>query len=384
MHRPSGNAAVRLTLGTLVFAAFAMALVQPVQAQAAVGSLYFTNTLLGTADQTTGGCGIAPIYGLDAVPPTPDATGKAYLARGLFGVTCTTTFTFTATAPMALSGPATVHVFIACDAPALIRPGPAGALASARTILLKGDEVINQGDTSFDTPTLCFTTPVEMTMTVDTAGTEFAAGDVLNAQFLVWMLSTEEDVLANAYMLTGGVAPSSIAAAGLPSGSAPTNPDDVDGDGLNDTCEMKYFGNTTAQNGTGDPDGDGLSNAAECLGGTDPTKADTDGDGVNDKDDPYPNDPTRGGSGNTTTTTSSSSSTSRSTSSSSTTTSGSRSSSSSGDAGADDSRGTCADDDTSDAVDCLESDLGYVGMSAGGFLAVVVLCIVALATRWSL
>lgn len=68
---------------------------------------------------------------------------------------------------------------------------------------------------------------------------------------------------------------------------------DSDGDGLNDTKEVQYFGNVTAQNGTGDPDGDGLNNTAEFGKATDPTKADTDRDGLNDKDDPFPLDPRR-------------------------------------------------------------------------------------------
>jgi hypothetical protein len=40
-------------------------------------------------------------------------------------------------------------------------------------------------------------------------------------------------------------------------------------------------------------DGDGLSNAAEVQKGTDPFRADTDGDGTNDLADCFPLDPTR-------------------------------------------------------------------------------------------
>lgn len=68
---------------------------------------------------------------------------------------------------------------------------------------------------------------------------------------------------------------------------------DSDGDGLNDTKEVDYFGNVTAHNGTADPDADGLNNTAEFDGGTDPTKADTDADGLDDKADPFPLDPRR-------------------------------------------------------------------------------------------
>ena len=56
---------------------------------------------------------------------------------------------------------------------------------------------------------------------------------------------------------------------------------DSDGDGLTDTWENTYFGNL-AQTGSGDPDSDNLTNSEELVAGTDPTKADTDNDGLND------------------------------------------------------------------------------------------------------
>jgi hypothetical protein len=148
-----------------------------------------------------------------------------------------------------------------------------------------------------------------------------------------------------------------------------TTPGDSDADGLNDTCEQRYFGNLTAANATGDADGDGLTNGQECALGTDPTKADTDGDGTNDKDDPEPTDPAQGGTSSTSTSHSSSTSTSRS-------------SSTHPPSSTSKSKGSVTD--FAGAVDRLQSDPGYVGMSAGGFLAVLVLCIVGLAVRWSL
>lgn len=56
---------------------------------------------------------------------------------------------------------------------------------------------------------------------------------------------------------------------------------DSDGDGLADAWEQLYFKNL-AQTASGDPDGDGLTNAEELAAGTDPTKADTDADGLTD------------------------------------------------------------------------------------------------------
>ncbi len=55
---------------------------------------------------------------------------------------------------------------------------------------------------------------------------------------------------------------------------------DTDGDKLGDACDP-------------DDDNDGLTDAEEANKGTSPTKADTDGDGVNDKDDAYPTDPSK-------------------------------------------------------------------------------------------
>ncbi|MBM3832671.1 MAG: hypothetical protein FJ403_05245 [Verrucomicrobia bacterium] len=56
---------------------------------------------------------------------------------------------------------------------------------------------------------------------------------------------------------------------------------DSDNDGLWDAWEMENFGNLT-QNGTGDPDNDGLRSSLEFTAGSDPSVADTDGDGLND------------------------------------------------------------------------------------------------------
>lgn len=64
----------------------------------------------------------------------------------------------------------------------------------------------------------------------------------------------------------------------IPAGSA-----DTDGDGLADFWEEVYFpGNLAAMNGAGDNDADGLTNKQEHDRGLDPTKTDTDGDGLPD------------------------------------------------------------------------------------------------------
>jgi len=62
------------------------------------------------------------------------------------------------------------------------------------------------------------------------------------------------------------------------------DPADSDDDDLPDTFEAAYNLDATNYDGDKDPDGDGLTNREEFILGTDPTRADTDGDGMSDKD----------------------------------------------------------------------------------------------------
>ncbi len=61
---------------------------------------------------------------------------------------------------------------------------------------------------------------------------------------------------------------------------------DTDGDGMDDAFECRYDGldPRTAAGTDGDPDGDGLTNIEEAEHGTDPFSADTDHDGISDPD----------------------------------------------------------------------------------------------------
>ena len=56
---------------------------------------------------------------------------------------------------------------------------------------------------------------------------------------------------------------------------------DSDGDGLDDSWELLYFGNLAALPAA-DPDGDDLTNGDEHALGSAPTLFDTDGDGLSD------------------------------------------------------------------------------------------------------
>jgi hypothetical protein len=155
--------------------------------------------------------------------------------------------------------------------------------------------------------------------------------------------------------------------------------DDTDADGIPDDCEILWFNSTaTKSDPAEDEDGDRLTLGEECALGTDPTNADSDGDGVDDKKDPFPTDSTKGGLGSSTTKSS---------------TSGTKSGSSSGTksgsgSGSGSSTDTGSDDEGvknfGDAVEKLKGDVSYLGTSAGAFVAVLILAIIALAVRWSL
>jgi Bacterial TSP3 repeat len=70
-----------------------------------------------------------------------------------------------------------------------------------------------------------------------------------------------------------------------PDGSAfiPVGAADMDGDGLPDAWEKIYFPNDLTQlSGSGDYDKDGVTDLVEFQRGSDPTKPDTDGDGLSD------------------------------------------------------------------------------------------------------
>ncbi|NNC89868.1 MAG: arylsulfatase [Akkermansiaceae bacterium] len=74
----------------------------------------------------------------------------------------------------------------------------------------------------------------------------------------------------NAELVSDGGAGSILTAAG-----------DLDGDGMLDIWEIRFFGDT-GRDGTLDFDTDGLDDLAEFTNGTDPTEPDSDGDGLDD------------------------------------------------------------------------------------------------------
>lgn len=77
-----------------------------------------------------------------------------------------------------------------------------------------------------------------------------------------------------------GIPPNPVQPDGTP--FIPSNADDSDGDGLPDAWELLYAGNLGILAGDGDNDSDLLNNLGEFARDSDPTKPDTDGDGLND------------------------------------------------------------------------------------------------------
>lgn len=73
-------------------------------------------------------------------------------------------------------------------------------------------------------------------------------------------------------------------------GAAMAKSRDRDHDGLPDKWEHKFHLSTHRNSAKGDPDHDGLNNLGEFRAGTNPRKADTDGDGINDANDDQDND----------------------------------------------------------------------------------------------
>lgn len=78
------------------------------------------------------------------------------------------------------------------------------------------------------------------------------------------------------------------------------NLDPADGNAENNRATIKNFlidkdtdGDGTPDTADWDDDNDGINDGIETTNGTNPLRADTDGDGVNDKDDAFPLDPTR-------------------------------------------------------------------------------------------
>jgi hypothetical protein len=139
------------------------------------------------------------------------------------------------------------------------------------------------------------------------------------------------------------------------------NKTDNDADCLPDHWEGQYFGNTTAQNATGDPDHDGCNNGCEYGNGTDPTNA--------------ASKPT-----STTTSTSTGTSTGTNTSTKTGTATGTGTTSkTTTSTGADTSSST-----SQSPLDKIQAESGYTVASGSAMVAVVLVSLIGLFGRWGL
>lgn len=349
-----GPALVRIALLSLVFGAFGLALVEPAQA----GTEAAPEIQDPADDQEI----------LGTVPSDGAVGANADLVGGWITETATELHLFISVSGDIAAGTAgdyvfTFHLTIAGTAyEATLTAGEAGAVAGG----VATAAAVTGGIADLTVPKSAIGDPAAATV-ITGLFIESSGGDPLPMVALAADRAPNEGN-GQDYIVSGGSGNNTV-------------PGDSDNDMLNDTCEQEFFGDLNGtNNATEDPDGDGLTNGQECASNprTDPTKADTDGDGVDDGDDPFPADPTQGG---TTTGTQTSTSTGQSsTSGTGTGTSTSRSSSGTNSADEADSEVKNLDD----AVEKLKSDLDYLGTSAGGMLAVLILGILALAVRWSL
>lgn len=206
------------TLRAVLAAAALLLMTAPIPnatAQAAgEGAIYLTAEVVTAADTGT------KVFAATDAAPTGEEAGKAYLATSFFALTYTTQWDYEVTSDFALEGMVKAVFYVACDSPAAYRPGAAGAAAGARFILMKDGDAISQQD-AFGVANPCTgsSSVRELAFEVDSAGTEFEAGDVLNIQFLLWVSNAPESVRPHVYVLTESTAyPSGITGVGLPGG----------------------------------------------------------------------------------------------------------------------------------------------------------------------
>ena len=124
---------------------------------------------------------------------------------------------------------------------------------------------------------------------VNTFGTPVASGDQLTSGVSVGAATNPLAADSDGDSFFDGDEVNGVPNSAFSNEATDPNSDDSDGDELPDVFELTFGldpnddGSTDPNNGVnGNPDGDGLDNFLENQEGTDPTNADTDGDGAND------------------------------------------------------------------------------------------------------
>lgn len=233
------------------------------------GAIYLTDELVS---DPLGGAGTRVLKAV-AEAPADDASEKAYVAFSFFQLTYTTQFEYEVQQDTVLTGPIHAKIYVSCDLPAAFRPGVEGEQSSsAFNLLVDGTEIA--GDARVDDAMTC-TGPsdvIELDYEVDAAGTELEAGDLLQADFLIWVTSGPAFAVDHVHILVGSTThPSGLTGAGLPGGDAlpETIQDELTGttgqvnhafdDATSETyiynwttnlAETRIVGNASATNGT--------------------------------------------------------------------------------------------------------------------------------------
>lgn len=211
-------------------------------ATADAGSIYFTEEVVS---DPLAGAGTRVMKAV-AQAPADDTSEKAYVAFSFFQLTYTTQFEYEVQEDTVLTGPIHAKIYVSCDLPAAFRPGVEGEQSSsAFNLLVDGTEIA--GDARVDDAMTC-TGPsdvIELHYEVDATGTELEAGDLLQADFLIWVTSGPALAVDHVHILVGSTThPSGLTGPGLPGGdSAPqTIQDELTGE----TADVSHaFDNAT-------------------------------------------------------------------------------------------------------------------------------------------
>lgn len=202
--------------------AFSVAAAQEGETDDGLGALFFTDEVLA---RPLGNAGTKVLAMTDVAPVDAEAK-HAYVAFGFFQLTYTTQFDYEVSEAMTLSGPAVATFHISCDLPTATRPGVDGQQVSSRAVLLKDGSEISSTE-RVDDAALCTGSSDVLTLVyeLDSAGTEFDAGDTLNVQLILWAAALPDDAVDHVYILVDSTEyPSGIRGEGLPGGAGGAEP----------------------------------------------------------------------------------------------------------------------------------------------------------------